>query len=147
MAKPYILTPQVRMVNKVIGFLLRLGTGPKQSALLTVRGRKSGKSYTTPVSPIDQAGERYIVSPYGDVSWVKNVRVSGEAILTRGSTAQVLKLEEIKPPEDAAAILKVYHKREQQYVGAYFDANADSSVEMFAAEAAKHPVFRIVGSS
>ncbi len=147
MAKPYVLTPQLRLVNKVMGLFLRLGIGPKQTSLLTVRGRKSGKPYTTPVSPIEQAGETYIVAPYGEVGWVRNVRASGEAILTRGSNAQTVKLQEIDPPETAASILKAYLQREQQYVGPYFDASADSSVAMVAAEAANHPVFRIVGSS
>ncbi len=147
MAKPYILTPQLRMVNTVIGFLLRLGTGPKQSTLLTVRGRKSGKAYTTPVSPISQEGQEYIVSPYGEVAWVRNARVSGEVTLTRGGNARTVKIEEVKPAEAAALILKTYYQREKQYVGDYFDANADLSVEMFAAEAAQHPVFKVVSSN
>ena len=49
--------------------------------LLTVRGRKSGLPRTTPVNLIEYQGRRWLVAPYGEVAWVRNVRAAGEVEL------------------------------------------------------------------
>ena len=46
--------------------------------LLTVRGRKSGLPRTTPVNLIEYQGRRWLVAPYREVAWVRNVRAAGE---------------------------------------------------------------------
>ena len=143
MAKQYTVTPMLGIVNAVFKFLLKRGLGPPKSYLLTVRGRKTGKPYSIPVSPLEQDGVRYIVSPYGEVGWVKNARASGEVTLSRGSQSETVKVEEM-PPEETGVLLKTYYDREKAYVAPYFDVNENSSLEMFTAEAAQHPVFRVV---
>jgi deazaflavin-dependent oxidoreductase (nitroreductase family) len=52
------------------------------NALLTVRGRTSGLPRTTPVTLIEADGRRWIVAPFGEVNWVRNLRVAGRATLT-----------------------------------------------------------------
>jgi len=47
-------------------------------------------------------------------------------------------------PQESAPVLKEYLKRVPT-VRPYFDATPDSPLEVFVAEAARHPVFRIVG--
>ena len=45
-------------------------------------------------------------------------------------------------PEEAAPVLREY-LRHTAIVKPYFDATADSPLEAFADEAARHPVFRV----
>ena len=61
--------------------LVKLGLGPGYTYLLTTTGRKTGKSRTTPVNIIDLDSERWLVSSYGDVGWVHNVRASPNVTL------------------------------------------------------------------
>ena len=139
MAKTYQLTRIRRFVNTIMARLTKLGYAPQTYAILTVPGRKSGKRYSTPISLIIESDKRYIVSPYGEVSWVKNARAAGEVTLTRGKTSETLTFTEVDP-ENAAPILQTYYDQEP-ITQPYFDVTGDSSLEDFAQEAPKHPVF------
>ncbi|MGH7877337.1 MAG: nitroreductase family deazaflavin-dependent oxidoreductase [Candidatus Dormibacteraceae bacterium] len=75
-------------------------TGPNR--LLTVRGRMSGQPRTTPVALIELNGRRWIQSAFGEVNWVRNLRVSGEATLTRGRRRQSVIATELSRAEAAA---------------------------------------------
>ena len=91
--------------NKMVLTLLRMGVklnGPGKSPmyLFTVRGRKSGQLRTTPVAILEQNGNRYLMTPYGVVDWVRNVRAAGEATFTRGRHAEQIRPIEI-PASDA----------------------------------------------
>jgi deazaflavin-dependent oxidoreductase (nitroreductase family) len=140
MAKIYELTPTRRLANWLMKALLRAGVGPKASYLLTVRGRKSGKMRTTPVTLVEREGQRWLVAPYGEVNWVRNARVAGEVTLTRGRRSETVPVVELSP-EESAPILKEYVKR-VPVTEPYFDAAPDAPVEAFVAEAERHPVFR-----
>lgn len=142
MAKQYRVTGSVRMINRLMKNLVRLGIGPARMHILAVRGRKTGKTYKTPVSVIKQDGERWLVAPYGDVGWVRNARAAGEVSLQRGGQTETVGIEEVGP-EISAPILKTYVGLEA-ITRPYFDAAPDAPVEAFAAEASRHPVFRIV---
>jgi hypothetical protein len=52
-----------KFFNRALGALIGLGLGPSHIYLLEVRGRKSGKLYTTPVDPLELKGKRYLVAP------------------------------------------------------------------------------------
>lgn len=141
MPKKYERTPLVRFFNWLMSGLLHLGLGPERTYLLTVRGRKTGRRYTTPVSIIDEDETRYLVSPYGEVSWVKNARANCEVTLSRGTDSQSYGIVEL-PADQAAPILKTYLQREA-ITRPYFEVDVDSSLEEFASEASEHPVFRL----
>lgn len=115
---------------------------PQKMHVLTVPGRKTGKLYSTPVSIVTSESGRYLVSPYGEVSWVKNARVSGEVMLRRGSTRETRKIKEL-PPAEAASILKTYVTQEP-ITRPYFDLTPEPSMADFTAEASAHPVFELL---
>jgi deazaflavin-dependent oxidoreductase (nitroreductase family) len=53
--------------------------------ILAYRGRKSGKSYRTPLNVFRHDGDWVFALTYGsDVQWVKNVLAAGEATLEKG---------------------------------------------------------------
>ena len=54
-----------KVFNRVLGFLVGLGIGPKYIYLLQVRGRKSGRIYATPVNVMDVREKRFLVAPRG----------------------------------------------------------------------------------
>jgi deazaflavin-dependent oxidoreductase (nitroreductase family) len=110
--------------------------------VLTVPGRKSGLLRSTPVLLVFLDGRRWLVAPYGERDWVKNARAAGAVELTRAGKTERLRVEAVGP-EEAAPVLREYLRR-TSVVKPYFDATKDSPLEEFAAEAARHPVFRLV---
>src|SRR6266487_1186603 len=78
MAKQYRVNAFVRLNNSITSSLLRLGVKLGSFALLTVRGRKSGKPIETPIAIFVQEGKSYLLTPYGIVNWVRNLRAAGE---------------------------------------------------------------------
>lgn len=84
----------VRLFNPLARFLLaaRVPLGP--NGLITVRGRKTGEPRTTPVAIISVDGRRWVWAPWGEVHWVRNLRVAGQATVTvRGAREEVRAVE------------------------------------------------------
>ena len=141
MAWVYRLGLWRRLVNRIICFLLRMGVSPPRTYLLTVRGRKSGHPYSTPVTLVEEAGKRWLVAPYGEVGWVRNARAAKQVALTRGRRFETVRIVELSA-EDAAPVLKRY-LAQVPVVRPFFDVALNSNLREFVAEASRHPVFRI----
>lgn len=105
-----------------------------------MRGRKTGRIYSTPVRLVEN-GERWLVAPYGEVGWVRNAREAGEVTLKRGRRSETVKIEEISSA-GAAPVLRQY-VQQVAVTRPFFDAGPDSPLEAFEAEASHHPVFRL----
>jgi len=120
--------------------LARVGLVPR-SYLLTTRGRKTGQPRTNPVVPVDHDGRRWLVAPYGPVSWVHNARTAGRVSLTRRRDTRDYTIREVTPGE-AGPVLKRY-VRISPSTRPYFQATKDSPVAAFVAEADRHPVFEL----
>lgn len=142
MAKTYKTTFVVRLVNFLISRMLRAGIKMGNMALLTVRGRKSGLPRTTPIALGEHNGQRWIVSPYGAVNWVRNLRAAGEATLTQGRRSEQITVIEL-PAEEAAVLLKQSLGGAPSFLRSYFDVSPDSPLEDFIREAPRHPVFLV----
>lgn len=142
MAKTYRTNAFTRFGNSMAAAMIRLGIGPAGMHLLTVRGRTSGLPRTIPVNLIEQRDRRWLVAPYGEVAWVRNVRAAGEVELRRGGTAQRWLTSEATAAE-AVPALRAYLTRFGRIVGAYFDVTPSSPDDAFAAEAPRHPVFSL----
>ncbi|MGI9822873.1 nitroreductase family deazaflavin-dependent oxidoreductase [Agromyces sp. Marseille-Q5079] len=130
----------MKAANSVMRVLARAGLIPKTS-VLSVRGRKSGELRSMPVTPIEVGGSVWLVSPYGTVAWVHNVRAAGEVTLARGRTTRRFATREADAVE-AGPVLKRY-VAVAPLVLPYFTAKPDDPVEAFAAEADRHPVFEL----
>ena len=129
-------------INRLIGLLPRLGIGPRYMVLLQVRGRKSGRVYSTPVNLLELDGHRYLVAPRGDTQWSRNAAASGEVTLVRGLRRETVN---VKPIADAdkPAILKAYLDQYASAVQQYFPVAAGSPLAAFTPLAANYPVFDI----
>lgn len=128
--------------NRAFGFLVGLGIGPSYCYLLQVRGRKSGKLYSTPVNMMEIGGKHLLVAPRGRTQWVRNAEASGQITLKRGSYNKMFRLKEIAAP-DKLPILKEYLDRYHSAVQRYFTVRAGSPVEAFAEVAERYPVFEL----
>ena len=97
--------------------------------------------YTTPVTLVEEAGDRWLVAPYGEVGWVRNVRAARRVTLRRGGHRETLEVVEVSPRE-AAGVLRTYI-RQVPITRPFFDITADSPDDDVIAEAPRHPVFRL----
>ncbi len=129
--------------NRFFGFLVGLGLGTKHNYLLQVRGRKSGKLYSTPIYLLEIDGRRILVAPRGQTQWVRNAEAAGEVTLKRGSFNRTFRLRAI-PDSDKPQYLKVYLDSFKTTVQRYFTVPAGSDVQAFAGIAANYPVFELV---
>jgi deazaflavin-dependent oxidoreductase (nitroreductase family) len=128
-----------RVGNAVTSVFARLGIGPMH--LLTTRGRKTGRPRTNPVVLVERDGRRWLVAPYGAVSWVLNARAAGRVTLRRGRERGEYAIREVQPDE-AGPILRRYIDIARA-ARPYFQATMDSPVADFVAEAHRHPVFEL----
>ena len=91
-----------RYVNRYLNPITRpLARRLPSFAILTHRGRTSGRTYRTPIN-VFRRGDAYIfLLTYGsDVQWVKNVLASGScSIETRGRVVKLIEPELITDPE------------------------------------------------
>jgi deazaflavin-dependent oxidoreductase (nitroreductase family) len=145
MAKTYRMSAFTRFGNTMSAAMIRLGLGPAGMQLLTIKGRKTGLPRTTPVNLIEHQGRRWLVAPYGEVSWVRNARAAGEVELRRGRAVTRAHVQEATA-EQAAPVLGSYLRQLRFVVGSYFDAAPSDPDAAFAAEAARHPVFLLTGT-
>jgi deazaflavin-dependent oxidoreductase (nitroreductase family) len=132
-----------RVFNRVWGFLVGLGLGFSYNYLLQVRGRKSGKLYSTPIDLLELDGKLYLVAPRGRTQWVRNAEASGEVFLKKGSRRQVFGLRPLLDPEKLP-ILKAYLDRFKTEVQRYFPVVAGSPSETFQSIAKNYPAFQLL---
>ena len=135
----------VRLANMLTKTLLRAGLPLSGFGypmyLLTVRGRKSGQPPTTPVVIVEQEGKQYLLSPFGVVNWVRNLRASGVATFTRGRRHEEIRAREL-PGDEAGLILEgLLTSGKNPPILGYFGVTAHSPAEDFGRAAGEHPVF------
>src|SRR5438093_3007704 len=83
---------------------------------MTVRGRKSGLLRSTPVTLIEHAGRRGLISPFGESNWVRNLRAAGCATITLRRRKEEVTAVELGPVEAVEFIRNVLapHARQTQ---------------------------------
>jgi len=132
-----------RAFNRTFGFLVGLGLGPNYSYLLEVRGRKSGRLFSTPINLFELNGKSFLVAPRGQTQWVKNSEAAGVVTLKRGRTRLKFRLVTV-PDAQKPEILKAYLDQFAFAVQKFFPIPAGSPVEAFQEIAANYPVFKLV---
>lgn len=132
-----------KFFNHAFGLLVGLGFGLRHNYLLEVRGRKTGRLYSTPVNLLEFRGKRYLVAPRGQTQWARNAQASGEISLKKGASRQRFRLRAI-PNDEKPEILKAYLDSFTSTVQRYFPIPAGSPVEAFGALAAEYPAFELL---
>jgi hypothetical protein len=142
-AKSYLKPSTVeRIFGRVLAFLVWIGLIRGHFYVLEVRGRKSGRTFTLPVDPIEFAGHRYLVCARGNSNWVRNARTAGEVVLARAMRRRRYAVREV-PPGMRSPILKTYLDRFAGEVQRFFPVPKGSPVEAFDDLAPRYPVFEL----
>jgi deazaflavin-dependent oxidoreductase (nitroreductase family) len=132
-----------RLFNRSFGFLVGLGLGFSHNYLLQVRGRKSGKTYSTPINLLELNGQKFLVAPRGRAQWVRNAEVAGEIALKKGRDVRKFRLRALSGAEKLD-VLKAYLDRFRREVQTYFPVPAGSPVKQFEGIADRYPAFELV---
>lgn len=121
-----------RIVNPIVAKF-----NPGEVSTLTVLGRRSGRPQHVPVIPVEVDDMQYLVSPYGDSQWVRNLRASSVAELShRGRATLVARAVEV-PVADRAPIITAYRKAASRAVDSFFTRMPDPG---------DHPVFQLTSA-
>lgn len=135
----------VPFFNPIARLLLAAGVPMGPDVLITVRGRKSGLPRTTPVTICENSGRRGLISPFGEVNWVRNLRAAGRATITVGRRKEEVNAVELGPTEAVEFIRDVLapHARRTR-LGSWFVRNIDKIDIDNPVEAAEgRPVFEL----
>jgi deazaflavin-dependent oxidoreductase (nitroreductase family) len=123
--------------------LVGIGLGFSYNYLVQVRGRKSGKLYSTPIDLLEINGKKFLVAPRGRTQWVRNAEAAGEVRLKKGSNRQRFRLRPI-PDADKPEILKAYLDTFKREVQRYFPVAAGSPPQAFPAIVQSYPAFELI---
>jgi deazaflavin-dependent oxidoreductase (nitroreductase family) len=132
-----------RIFNSIFGFLIGIGLAPSNKYLLQVRGRKSGKLFSTPINQLEFAGKRFLVAPRGQTQWVRNAEAANEITLKKGSSRSKFRLRPLHDQEKLE-VLKAYLDKFPREVQTYFSVRAGSPVGVFASVADNYPAFELI---
>jgi len=137
-----VLPKWLKLANRLIIALNRLGMSFGTWYILSIQGRKTGKMRSTPVSVLHVNGQRYVVTGF-ETQWVKNARKVGGGMLARGRKKEQVVLVEL-PIEERPPILREFPRQVPHGVP-FFEKllNLPGDPEAFAAVAPRCPVFRI----
>lgn len=129
--------------NLMLTRALRKGRGPSFMRLLTVHGRTTGTPRTTPVVPVRDGDRVWVVSPFGEVAWVRNARATGRIELHRGDERTTYTVREVDDHEAVPVLRRYLSMPSRFFVRRHVDVNAKSTDDAIAAEADRHPVFEL----
>jgi deazaflavin-dependent oxidoreductase (nitroreductase family) len=126
--------------------LLQWGVPMGPLRLLRTRGRQTGQAHVVPVAVLRHRGREWLVSPFGETRWVRDVRASGTAELGRGRDYRAVDLTEIDD-RTKIGVLRAYRRRFRlvPFVREAFTAGPADPPEIYLAERDRHPVFLIHG--
>jgi len=131
-----------RIFGRILGSLVRIGLVRGHFYVLEVRGRRSGRTISLPVDPIDLDGRCYLVCARGDSNWVRNARAAGEIVLVRAMRRRRYAVRELSPGL-RPPLLKAYLDRYASEVQRFFPVPKGSAVEAFNDLAPRYPVFEL----
>jgi deazaflavin-dependent oxidoreductase (nitroreductase family) len=103
------------------------------TALLTVKGRRTGIPQQVTLFPVQLDGTWYLLSQYGVSDWVRNLRAAGRADLRRkGRTESITTVEVDGAKRDR--VIAAFHARTPRPFSRDFDKRPN---------AVDHPTFRV----
>jgi hypothetical protein len=134
--------PLERLFGRMLMALVRIGLVRGHFWVLEVRGRRSGRTVSLPVDPLDLDGRRYLVCARGESNWVRNARAAGEVALVRAFARRRYAVREL-PAGERPPVLKAYLDHFAAEVQRFFPVQKGAPVEAFTELAPRYPVFEL----
>jgi len=111
----------IRKVNRSVFNPLQMksaGSPGSYASVVRHEGRKSGKTFETPVVAV-RTDDGFVISlPYGSESdWVKNVLAGGQATIVHDGSAYRVEKPEVVPMADAADAFPLPNQRTHSWFG------------------------------
>ena len=129
-------TPRVPRLAKTAmafqAFLLRrnwLGSMGDEIMVITTTGRKSGRSYTTPIGYLRDGSSIIALNPGGGSNWYKNVLKNKQARLEIKGKTYLAQAAPIDDPEDRKRVFELYRQERTKRFKLLFGVEADASLE------------------
>ncbi len=94
-------------MNKVLMAAMKTGLMKDGPLVLTVTGRKSGQPRSTPITPFEVEGQRYVVGGFPGADWVRNAQADPDAVLVRGRVREPIRMTELTA-EQARPLLRQF---------------------------------------
>jgi hypothetical protein len=132
-----------RIFGRLLVAVIWIGLVRGHFYVLEVRGRKSGRTISLPVDPIEIGGRRYLVCARGNSNWVRNARAAGDVALVRALRRRHFALREL-PPSQRPPVLKAYLDHFATEVQRFFPVPRGSPEEVFESLAKRYPVFELL---
>jgi len=136
----------LKPINKIYMALMRRGVyfGAEQPVVLTAPGRKTGKPRSTPITPMEVDGQRYIVAVFPGADWIANVRAARQVTLTDKGYTERVELVEL-PVAEARPVLRLFPVQVPAGIGFLKHAGlvTDGTPDELEGLAGVLPVFRV----
>ena len=133
----------LKPMNRIVKAMQRLGIRTGPAMILTVRGRKTGRPRSTPMTPFTYRGDMYTIAGYPGADWAANARAAGTGTLSRGRKSQEVTIVELDA-EESRPVLREFPA--QVPVGVGFAKRSglvrDGSPDEFESLAGQLAVFR-----
>ena len=104
----------LRQLTKITRPLALRSAGKQGSSTSVVRhvGRKTGRSYETPIVAVEHDGSVYIALPYGErTDWLKNVLATDSATIVTGGARYDVDRPEVIPMAQATRFFGAKEQR------------------------------------
>ncbi len=101
--------------------------------IVSVRGRRSGTVYRTPINVLEHGGALYLVSPRGETGWSRNLRAVGECSLKMKGSERRYHATEV-PVTERPPLIDAYLQRYGAQTRSQFAKLPDP---------ADHPIYKL----
>jgi deazaflavin-dependent oxidoreductase (nitroreductase family) len=141
----YFIRPSfaARVVNRLYGWITRVGLGLPNSYVLQVSGRKTGKIRSVPINVLSYSGKVFLVATRGSTQWSRNVLANRNITLKRGRLRTEFRVRVVLAAEKPK-ILKAYVTRFRWMTRRFFPVPAGAPSASFAPIANRYPVFELI---
>jgi deazaflavin-dependent oxidoreductase (nitroreductase family) len=141
----YFIRPSfaARVVNRLYGWITRVGLGLPNSYVLQVSGRKTGKIRSVPINVLSYNGKVFLVATRGSTHWSRNVLANRNITLKRGRLRTEFRVRVVLAAEKPK-ILKAYVTRFHWMARRFFPVPAGAPSASFAPIADRYPVFELI---
>ena len=132
---PAKISPFMKIANRIPIFLTERGIGGlgKQLVVLETRGRRSGKVYKTPLGPLDEAGDLYLVAARGPATdWYRNALAADTVTITRNGRRSTYHAEALTAADHKRALVDTYLTRFPQVRGQLTQSTGSSDPTVMA---------------